>query len=236
MILAIAIICLSVGSLLFLNSLRFYSREIVWLALMNGIFVIQSAHVVLDGIIFTVDDHPLMVNSVFTLLYIPLFSIASSNGQLRPARVRLIIFCSTALFAFLYYNIFIVGAKPLISYVQWVWQLSGIRIIAIGHKIWIGGYPKNFVNWSLRKSHHDLLKIWCMVIAMPYLVGLVDIVFPAEYFVLPYRPLISTLFATQLATCTALARFMSLLMRHKTLVDKLRSVPMLSTKLRDYSY
>lgn len=239
MILTIAITCLSIGNLFLLNSLRSYSREIFWIALMNGIYIIQAAHLLFDGISVSPDDHPLMVNAVFTTLYFPALGILYCYLHSRTNRIKYFLYAGAfiaALFAPLYYKIFIEGSMPVMSYANLIWSVEIILIVVLVYEFSGGAGTNDALASSLTRSYRSLSKIWCAIIIAPYLVGLAAVMFPPDNYFISYKPLMTTQDAIQTATCGLLLRFLFAILHHKHVIDKQRSANAMTGKFKDLAY
>lgn len=239
MILTIAITCLSIGNLFLLNSLKSYSREIFWIALMNGIYIIQAAHLLFDGISVRQDDHPLMVNATFTILYVPALGALYCILRSRIRRTNLFIIAGVLavwLFIFLYHRIFVSASMPVMSYANLIWNIEIILVILLLYELWGGTKTGDAVRSSLCRSYRSLGGIWCAVIVMPYLVGLGAAMFPPDNFLIAYKPIMRTELVIQLATCAALLRFMFAILRHRTIIDKQRSTNVVPGKFEDLAF
>ena len=88
----------------------------------------------------------------------------------------------------------------------------------------------------MMRSHRSLLKVWCIVLTTPYLVALIANLIPFDNFLIPYRPLMNSQIATQLANLAVLAFYMSVVLRHKVSLNKKRGTSVSPGKLEDLAY
>ena len=207
---------------------------------MNGIFIVQSAHLLLiEGISMSREDYALMVNATFTILYLPMLCIVYCSLCSKMGIAKFLI-CSSVVFAavfvFLYYKIFIVASMPVMSYANLIWQIEFIFIVLFINELWSGTSKSDFAASSMMRSHRSLLKVWCIVLTTPYLVALIANIMPFDNFLIPYRPLMSSQIATQLANLAVLSFYMSVVLRLKVSLNKKRGTSVSPGKVEDLAY
>jgi hypothetical protein len=149
----------------------------------------------------------------------------------------LVYFCAVSLLTFvlLYYGMFIARLMALISYANLIWHAEIIAIIIITQEIWSrSGRIES--NNAVGRSHFMLIKIWTVILLIPYFVPLASVALPADNFLIPYRPMLTTVSLVEWLTAFSLLVFGAFILRHKAIIGRERSASPLARNMEDLAF
>jgi hypothetical protein len=219
MILSILITAAASVNLFLFSAMKNYSRETFLLAILQGIFIIHSAHLIFQ--LGQPDDYSLLVKSSFNILYLPLIGLIIYGTTFAIPRliVRIVLALSIVSFAFIYGQLLLIRSMAFISFANLMYHLQIVLVAALAQHILAACDKLKSLSNTVTLSQFRLARTWSFILLTPYAIDLICYAIPSDNFLVPYKPAFSQDAATEIFTLTLMLWSGFRLVQHKKLLE-----------------